>query len=155
MESIEHLRHLFDHDAWANREVLAVLREARPVPDASLRWLAHLVGTEHLWLARLRGATSPLPVWPDLTLEGLGVHLDRLCEEWDEYLGALPPGGLNRMVEYTNSKGEPWESRVGTILTHVILHAGHHRGQIASDLRKAGLEPPYTDYVHAVRAGLV
>jgi len=44
---------------------------------------------------------------------------------------------------------------VGDILTHVLLHSAYHRGQIAVDLRAAGLTPAYTDYIHAVRQGKI
>ena len=60
-----------------------------------------------------------------------------------------------RTPQTVNSKGEPWTSSVEDILTHVVLHAAHHRGQVASGLRAAGHEPAYTDYIHAVRRGLV
>jgi uncharacterized damage-inducible protein DinB len=58
-------------------------------------------------------------------------------------------------VGYTNSKGEPWTNTVEEILTHVVIHSTYHRGQIASDLRNAGLEPAYTDYIHALRQKLI
>jgi uncharacterized damage-inducible protein DinB len=44
---------------------------------------------------------------------------------------------------------------VEEILTHLVIHSAYHRGQIASDLRAAGQEPAYTDYIHAVRQGLL
>jgi uncharacterized damage-inducible protein DinB len=40
---------------------------------------------------------------------------------------------------------------VGEIITHVTMHGGHHRGQIARALRQAGCEPPYTDYIQFSR----
>ena len=43
------------------------------------------------------------------------------------------------------------ESPVGEIITHVTMHGGHHRGQIARVLRQAGREPPYTDYIQFSR----
>jgi len=64
-------------------------------------------------------------------------------------------GPLDRPVSYSNSKGEPWTSTVEEILTHLVIHSAYHRGQIASDLRSAGQEPAYTDYIHAVRQGLI
>jgi uncharacterized damage-inducible protein DinB len=36
-----------------------------------------------------------------------------------------------------------------------VVHGGYHRGQIAAAVREAGGEPAYTDFIHAVRAGLV
>ena len=58
-------------------------------------------------------------------------------------------------VAYRNSKGEPWTSTVGDILTHVVTHSAYHRGQVASELRAAGFEPAYTDFIHAVRQGFL
>ena len=39
--------------------------------------------------------------------------------------------------------------------THVVIHSAYHRGQIASDVRASGGVPAYTDYIHAVRQGLI
>ncbi len=64
-------------------------------------------------------------------------------------------GSLDQSVSYTNSQGEAWSSTVEEILTHITVHSAYHRGQIASDLRAAGMTPAYTDYIHAVRRGLV
>jgi uncharacterized damage-inducible protein DinB len=58
-------------------------------------------------------------------------------------------------VAYRNSKGEFWTSSVGDILTHVLLHAHYHRGQIAASQREAGGEPAYTDFIHAARSGFL
>jgi len=35
------------------------------------------------------------------------------------------------------------------------MHSTYHRGQIASAVREAGGAPAYTDYIHAVRQGLI
>jgi uncharacterized damage-inducible protein DinB len=40
-------------------------------------------------------------------------------------------------------------------LTHVLLHSAYHRGQIASQMRGNGQTPAYTDFIHAVRQGLI
>jgi len=38
---------------------------------------------------------------------------------------------------------------------HVIMHSAYHRGQIATDMRAAGLTPAYTDFIHSIRRGFV
>jgi uncharacterized damage-inducible protein DinB len=113
--------------------------------------MGHIIGAEFLWLARMRGRPSELPVWPDLTLEQCDARIQQLSDG----LGEALTGSGTRLVAYTNSKGEPWTSTVEDILIHTIVHSAYHRGQIASDMRSAGLEPAYTDYIHAVRQGLV
>jgi uncharacterized damage-inducible protein DinB len=35
------------------------------------------------------------------------------------------------------------------------MHSAYHRGQIAADMRAAGFEPVYTDFIHAVRQGYI
>ena len=116
--------------------------------------MGHIIAAELLWLARMKGARSRLPVWPDLSLEECEARLPELSRSLAGTLTAEAEG-LARPVAYANSKGETWTSTVEEILTHVVIHSAYHRGQIASDLRSAGQEPAYTDYIHAVRQGLV
>lgn len=150
---IERLRRLLRYDIWANRETLGSLEQGAP-PSRSLRWMGHIIGAEYLWLSRLQDRPAELAVWPDLPIDECGRRLGELSRKLVETLGS-DPGQLSRTVAYTNSKGEAWTSTVEDILTHVTIHSAYHRGQIASDLRAAGQEPAYTDYIHAVRQGLI
>ena len=150
---IEHLRRLLQYDAWANMETLSSLRAGTP-PPRSLKWMAHIVGAECLWLARLRGEPAPLSVWPELEVESCGKLLEELSRRWPEYLEDSGDS-LGDSVSYTNSKGESWSNTVEEILTHATIHSAYHRGQVASDLRAAGKVAAYTDYIHAVRQGYI
>ena len=149
-----HLSRLLRYDIWANGETLDSLRQGPP-PARSLKWMGHIVGAEYLWLARLREEPAPLPVWPDLAVEQCAAHLGELSGMWHEYLADAGANRVAQRVTYTNSKGEEWTSAVEDILTHVTIHSAYHRGQIASDLRAAGQIPAYTDFIHAVRLGLI
>ncbi len=48
------LKQLFDYDDWANREEVRHLRSLAAPPQQAMKILAHIVGTERLWLGRLR-----------------------------------------------------------------------------------------------------
>jgi uncharacterized damage-inducible protein DinB len=148
-----HLGHLLHYNAWANQETLSSLSNGAPTPRG-LRWMAHIIGAEHVWMARLRGETARLPVWPDFDLQSCAAHLADLARRWPQLL-EQERDSLSKEVTYTNSKGETWTNTVDQILTHVVIHSAYHRGQIASDLRAAGSVPAYTDYIHAVRQGHV
>jgi len=37
----------------------------------------------------------------------------------------------------------------------VLMHSAYHRGQVALEMRSAGLQPAYTDFIHGVRQGFV
>ena len=155
MELLEHLRRQFAYDAWANREVLAGLKASpRPSPRP-LQLLAHILSAEQLWLERIQQQPQSQPVWPDLTFEQCDAKIAGLAQLWREFLGSLSSTGLADKVSYKNSKGEAWTSTVADVLTHVLLHSAYHRGQIASQVRASGEQPAYSDYIHAVRQGLV
>jgi len=155
MDMLEHFGRLFVYDDWANREVLAALRASSSPPLRSVKLLSHIFSAEMLWLERLQQQKQSLAVWPDLTLEQCATQAAELSVLWKGYLSALSEAGLSRSIHYKNSKGENWDSRAEDVLLHVIMHSAYHRGQIATDMRAAGFTPAYTDFIHAVRQGLV
>lgn len=142
------------YDDWANAETLRSLQEGDP-PAKALRWMGHIIGASALWLSRLQAEPAPMAVWPELDLEQCARGLDRLAEAWPRYLEPLAPPDLERGISYRNSQGEDWTSTVGDILTHVGMHGAYHRAQIAAAVRASGRTPAYTDFIHAVRQGLV
>jgi uncharacterized damage-inducible protein DinB len=153
MQMMEHYRQLASYDGWANREVARALRGCGSPPANSLKWLAHIVAAEYLWLARLRYETAPFSVWPDLSLDRCEDECGKLSVTLRDFFAARPQ--LEQSVSYKNSKGEPWTNSAADILTHVFMHSAYHRGQIAADVRQAGHTPAYTDFIHGVRQGLV
>jgi len=155
MDLLDHLRRQFAYDDWANREVLAALRASAHPAARPRQLLAHILSAERLWLERILEQPQSLPVWPDFTFDQCEAQLTELSRLWREFLVQLSDAGLSKKITYKNSKGEPWTSTVEDILTHVLLHSAYHRGQIASLVRAGGDQPAYTDYIHAVRQGLV
>jgi uncharacterized damage-inducible protein DinB len=152
---IHHFRRQFQYDAWANREVLTAVRASRASAARSVQLLAHIVSAELLWLERLRQEPQTQPVWPEWGLEQCEARSVEVAELWRKYLDALASDDLTKTVSYKNSKGEPWTSTVEDVVTHVLLHSAYHRGQIASFMRARGDTPAYTDFIHAVRQGLI
>jgi uncharacterized damage-inducible protein DinB len=152
---IAHLRRQFEYDEWANREVLTAVRASRASATRSLQLLAHILSAELLWLERLRQQPQSQLVWPEWGLEQCEARSVEVGDLWRKYLDALAPDDLTQTVSYKNSKGEPWTSAVEDVVTHVLLHSAYHRGQIASLMRASGETPAYTDFIHAVRQGLI
>ena len=150
---------LFAFDDWANRECLSAMKASSSVSTETLGRMAHILSAERLWLERILKQPPSLPVWPAASIDDCLALADELSSAWQTYLARLgnqfAPGSLEDIVEYRNSKGEPWSSRVEDILTHVLFHSTYHRGQIAMQMRAAGHEPAYTDFIHAVRKQFV
>ena len=157
MDAKDFLR-MYVYDSWANRQCLAAMRAAA-VPPEALGRMAHVLSAQKLWLERILQQPQTLPVWPTATLDDCTTLADENASSWQNYLKRLAnrftPGSLDDTVEYRNSKGEPWSSRVEDILTHVLFHSAYHRGQIALQMRAAGTEPAHTDFIHAVRQGFL
>jgi uncharacterized damage-inducible protein DinB len=149
---------MFAYDDWANRECLTSMRAASVSTETVAR-MAHTLSAEKLWLERILRQPQSTPVWPAATIDACLALAAELSSAWQSYLARLgnqfAPGSLQDIVEYRNSKGEPWSSRVEDILTHVLFHSAYHRGQIALQMRAAGHEPAYTDFIHAVRKKFV
>jgi len=147
---------LLDHLAWADARVLGGLRDSPGGDPRALELFAHVLGAEHVWLSRIRGAEPRVAVWPTLTLEacanlaaenaaGLRAVLDEAAAAGD---GA---SGLQREVAYVNSAGRAFRSTRADILLHAALHGSYHRGQVALLVRQSGGVPASTDYIALAR----
>ena len=164
MDGSDFLR-MFAYDHWANRECLRAIRKGGlpvdetnssvPVQEELVRRMAHILSAEKLWLERIRRERQTMPVWPDSTIEQCEALADKMASAWKAYLAKISNNELDKNFEYRNSKGEKWSSRVEDVLMHVIMHSTYHRGQIATQMRRAGMEPALTDFIHAVRSGFV
>lgn len=141
---------MLDHLAWANERALASLRESPD--DEGLRFLAHVLAAEKVWLARIRtGDSWGLEIWPELTLEGCEALMEENLAGYRDLLGELPEKDLSGTVAYENSRGVGFRTPVVEILLHVFMHGSYHRGQIARRVRAAGGEPVNTDVITFVR----
>ena len=154
MDLRQHFLRMFAYDAWANRECVTAMRKTSADAKTVGR-LAHVLSAEKLWLERLRREPQTMPVWPTQTIEDCAKLNEGMSARWKKYLSELPPESFASRIDYRNSKGEAWSSRVEDILTHVLMHSAYHRGQIAMAMRAAGAEPAYTDFIHGVRQGHV
>ena len=147
-----HFERLAAHMNWADAKALASLRAARPVPPLALELYGHILGAESVWLARLEGRTSPVAVWPGLTLDQCDSLSVELATGFDRLIRTLSDAEFEGEISYRNSAGEQFSSLRSDILLHVFLHGAYHRGQVAAALRSGGAEPAPTDYI-AMRRG--
>ncbi|HUQ18474.1 MAG TPA: DinB family protein [Gemmatimonadaceae bacterium] len=139
------------HLKWADERVQESLVAARNPPPHTLDLMAHLVATEHVWLARIRGETPGLPAWPQLSLSQCAEMAAGSADEFSALIESLDEIALDGGITYRNSLGDEYTNSVTDILIHVALHGAYHRGQIAAALRAGGDTPATTDYIAMVR----
>ena len=147
----EHHRTQFQYGVWANSEVLRVMAAQNVLDLKCCSLMAHIAGSEWLWLTRVLGEPARMAVWPDFGLDQAATELQTVQAGWDKQLQSNDPSELSREIKYVNSKGQTWTSNIGDILTHVVVHSAYHRGQIAVVMRQKGFDPAYTDFIHAIR----
>ena len=147
----DHFSKLFKHVAWADARVLQSLRAAHSVLEKDLDLYSHILGSEHVWLSRIKGAPAKVAVWPTLTLD----EAERLAGEnvaaFERVVSELTEESRGAPITYRNSAGDQFTSTLEDILTHVCLHGAYHRGQIAASIRAAGDVPSPTDYIAFAR----
>lgn len=146
---------MFRYDRWANEECLNACQTNVAARGKALRILAHVFSAQKLWLERLQQVPQSVAVWPELTIDQCAALADEMSSAWKDYLAGLSPADFDRQIDYRNTKGEKWSSRVEDVLTHVVFHSAYHRGQIALEIRSAGTQPPLTDFIYGVRQGLI
>lgn len=149
--SAEYFTKLFDHMEWADRRALASLRAMSAPPPKSVELMAHILGAERVWLSRIEGETSPIVVWPTLSLDDAERVLAENVEGYRRVLSRLSSAGLQEPITYKTSAGDQFTSTVEDILTQVATHGSYHRGQIAAQVRAAGGTPNPTDYIAYIR----
>ncbi len=146
------LSRLYGHMRWADTRAREALRDTPgALVERALELYSHVLGAEHIWLARLRQEKATVAVWPRLSVNEAGRLAGELHAGFDAFLAALGPGDLDRDVAYTNSAGQEFTSRVEDILVHVAMHGSYHRGQVALLIRDGGGTPAPTDYIAYVR----
>lgn len=163
--TVDDFRVLYDYNSWANHRTLdscATLTPEQFTRDMGSSFrsvrdtLAHIYGAEWLWLERWHERVpTTLPSsadFPDLrTLRARWEEHDRNLRE---YVNALTPATLQRVIKYKNTRGTPYEGPIEPMLAHVINHSTYHRGQVVTLLRQLGGTPVTTDLIgfHRERA---
>jgi uncharacterized damage-inducible protein DinB len=142
---------LFEHMAWADARALGALRKAGGASELAHTELAHVLGAEHVWLARLEGRPARVAVWPTLSVDACETLARETQTGFRAFLDRQDEAALERTVHYRNSVGAEFDSKVSDILLHVALHGSYHRGKVAAALRGSGAEPAPTDYIGFVR----
>jgi len=148
---------LYAYNRWANRLVLDACRKLTPaqyVAEPAPGWssvrstVTHIAIVTEAWLRGVAGESiESVPTEEDLpTVDDAERHLGKADRIIDDVLPALTPERLNALQTF-RSRGRvavlpPW-----VVLRHLVNHATYHRGQVASKLKRFGVDAPATDIV--------
>jgi uncharacterized damage-inducible protein DinB len=153
------LRQLLLYTLWADRICLKALEEVAAedlVRDTGtsfgslLGTLAHILGSQRVWLARFEGKV--LARVPDLTdfpdWETLTAAWGETSAELGFFLASLTAEQVSADMSWTTTKGVSYTRPLWEPVLHLVNHSTYHRGQVVSQLRQLGYEPPSTDMIY-------
>jgi uncharacterized damage-inducible protein DinB len=147
---------LFAYDRWANRRVFDACRkltaeqfDAEPVPG----WSSVRSTISHIAFATEFNLRSPAPDSDDrlpaeaelATVDDVAELLERAYRRFEELRPTLTPERLNAVLTL-RAIGRTFTLPRWAILRHIVNHSSYHRGQVASKLKRFGIEQPITDF---------
>jgi len=144
----EYFKDLLEYSHYYNLEVIKKFNDGDlefMIPKRATELLSHTLNAQKIWNNRIAGKVNSVDVWENLEVEELE---NAETENHEETLALLDKEELDRMMKFKNTKGESYENSVRDIIFHIINHSTYHRGQIATEFRKQGIDPIVSDFVY-------
>ena len=92
------------------------------------------------------GPDDRLPAEADLaTVDDVAQLLERAYRRFEELRPTLTPERLNTVLTL-HAIGRTFTLPRWAILRHIVNHSSYHRGQVASKLKRFGIEQSITDF---------
>jgi uncharacterized damage-inducible protein DinB len=156
------VRHQISYTTWATTRLLNAVadlsaeelgRNFGTADKSVLGTLVHIYRAERIWLARIQQG-SPATPWAqpeDEQMSTLATEWPSLHARWKSWANDLSDPEVDRLVEYSDLRGNPSAEPVWQLVLHVVNHSTHHRGQVSGFLRALGKSPPQLDLIRFVR----
>ena len=157
----EHVRLLYDYNAWASRRALDLCAALTPEQFArdlgssfpSVRdTFVHVCAAEWIWLERWKGRSPVRSEWDEFHKSFSGLQSIRdyragLESRQKEFAASLTADSLARPLEIRALDGTPYTQPLWQMMQHVVNHSSYHRGQVTMMLRQLGAKPVGTDLI--------
>jgi uncharacterized damage-inducible protein DinB len=141
---------LMAHDQWANAKLIDYVKTLPDVPPRTIELFGHIVAAHRFWEKRLAGESvvfKDFDFFPRLSLDDCAAESDAFARKWADRIQALPLPLDAHTISFMARNDQRMTFRVVDVFVQLHGHGIHHRAQISVDLRAAGFEPLYTDYI--------
>lgn len=147
---------LFAYDRWANNRVFDACRRltaaqyvAEPVPGwSSVRSTVYHIVLATAWNLRTVAGDpdKSMPTEAEVaTVDDAARLLERAYSRFEELRPTLTPERLNTVLTL-HAIGRTFTLPRWAVLRHIVNHSSYHRGQVASKLKRFGIEQSITDF---------
>ncbi|MEP3208266.1 MAG: DinB family protein [Maribacter sp.] len=136
---------LFDYNFYCNKKLIETCSAIDNTPEKSIELFSHVLNVHHRWNAVLSGKAPEYEANQIHSIREWGdIHYENQRSSFEI---TTTTDDFEKRIDYENDEGRLFTNTVQDMLFHIINHSTHHRGQIAIDFRKNGLEPLQLDYV--------
>lgn len=151
-----------DYQLWANDRLFAALGRVESnllmssqglFFDSIQGTVDHLLLVNRLWFSRLRGESIAVD-FTTLTYPDWNRLIETTQEEARElqlWLEGCDDEFFELQLTYVTTKGEPQQMWIRDVLTHMMTHQVHHRGQISAVITRLGYSSLEMDYLYYKR----
>jgi uncharacterized damage-inducible protein DinB len=148
---------LHAYNCWSNDRVVEAVwaltpeqytQEPAPGWSSVRTTLVHIAGATWGWARALRGeAFTRMSEAEVPTLDDAVRLLAQGHDAFDHLLSTTTPEQLASIWTARDPRGVERRMPLWAAYRHVVNHATYHRGQVASKLKRLGVETPLTDLV--------
>ncbi len=152
MADSKQLRRLVAYNQWADERVLGAIDGVPPEELTRSREayfgsiagnLRHTMIAQRIWLARWRGETPRYD--EEVTMPWRDAYAETHAAV-RAYVGALSDTDAERLVGYTDLRGNAREIVLAHAITHLVNHGTAHRAETGLLLERLGRSPGDLDY---------
>lgn len=136
---------LFEHEHWANLCVLEMYFKSTNPSPRSTELLSHIIASQRIWLDRIKGnemVVKPFELFDEETL------LELLEINYTEIQRLIRDADYEQLFTYQDFEGKQFTKNIENTLTHLVLHAAYHRGQLVAMLKSEDNPAVKTDFIH-------
>lgn len=138
---------LFEHEYWANLNVLEMYFRSSDPPPRSTELLSHIVAAQRIWIDRIKGNEMMVKAFEIFEEEAL---LELLEINYNELRMLIQESDFEQLFTINVANNKQVTKNIGDTLTHLALHASYHRGQLVMLLKSEDNPPPKTDFIYYV-----
>jgi uncharacterized damage-inducible protein DinB len=158
MDLTTYARTMSEYNRWMNGrmyEACAALPDEQRKRDVGAFFksihgtLNHLLLADRVWMGRFTGAPFKVTslaqeLYADFAeLRAERTRTDSAIRDWATQ---LRPADFDGELRYTSiDKPEPRQLSMGLAIVHFFNHQAHHRGQVTTLMKQAGVDPGVTD----------
>jgi uncharacterized damage-inducible protein DinB len=136
---------IFEYHHYFNQKLFSEIESHfEKLPQRSFPLFCHMLNAHQIWNARITGQTPFVNVFQ---VNPMDSCLKLNNDNYNTTLEIIETTDLEKLIDYKTLKGDAYSNTLRDILFHVANHTTHHRAQIVSDFRQAGIQPLMTDWI--------